>query len=392
MQMYVKLFVALMVLFSITACPVATVESVSDNRDTSAGGGATVAIVPNPEPFDIDLAKWYSDHAAAISLTYDDVFYMPHNKAVMDLVVKHDSFLEFELVTELIMEDLNIRKQLLEIHNSKHFLFFGHGNDHWEHDLYSYEECLKSFSSCFMIMDRLDMKPFAYAYPHSSGWNESTQRALEEAGFYLSRMHEPTQNLNDEYLIMEDDKIFPADGNWFELPSLVMQSYDFEQDPNACNNNAEFIGFLNRVIEKKAWVIPTYHSIGNKQGWGFYELAEFEKDLITIKSMDLWHTSMENVYKYVTERNGTTYTYDPIKVESGKETHFITFDDLKDDVIFNHPLTIYVTIPPAYNMDLLKLEIFKNDVPVAFEAVSKNRIKLDILPDTTAYKLVITKK
>lgn len=103
----------------------------------------------NPETSDslrpMAVAKWYNNHAAAISVTY--VSGSPESagdKEVQQIVLSRNMILDYGLVTEYISQ-----KKLEYIPNMMiplGFQFFGHGHEHINHDALSYKEALQSFT------------------------------------------------------------------------------------------------------------------------------------------------------------------------------------------------------------------------------------------------------
>ena len=108
---------------------------------------------------------------------------------------------------------------------TKHgFGFYGHGHWHVNHDVLTYAQAYDSFRLCFEVMQKLGLKPVAYAYPRGGGHEEETRRALADAGFLSGRLAEQA---GQSPYIVADSSTSPED--WFFLPAIVMESYDFQQ-------------------------------------------------------------------------------------------------------------------------------------------------------------------
>lgn len=302
----------------------------------------------NPDTSDFQssvvVAKWYDNHAAAISLTYDSGSpESPRDREVQEYILENNMILDYELVTDYISE-----KKLEHILGTMiplGFQFFGHGHKHINHDALSYTEALQSFALCYQTMEGLGLRPIAYAYPGGYGHRDSTRLALASSGFLCGRLHNVADH-QDPY-VLPDSATEPKD--WFGLPSLVMQAYEFANNELAINSTDELIPFLDETINKTAWLITTYHSIGNEEGWGFYFMSDFMEDLEEIRSRDFWIASMNDVTLYIRERSNAVLSYDFITDSSGKiqEITILLSDELPND-LYDHPLTILFQVPEEW--------------------------------------------
>ncbi|RMH71854.1 MAG: hypothetical protein D6675_05725 [Gemmatimonadetes bacterium] len=209
-----------------------------------------------------EIAKWYNNHTAAISLTYD--IGAPDtqlDRDVQQAVLERGLHLDYELVTYNIWQEK--AEYISEVMIPNGFQFFGHGHWHINHDQLSYERSKESFQLCYGAMTGLGITPVAYAYPGGHGRTQSTHQALADAGFLSGRMFEASDSRNNPY-IMSNEETEPE--NWFALPSLVMMSSDFSENPDVIHDTAELIPFLEGAIKRRAWLITTYHAIGNPEG------------------------------------------------------------------------------------------------------------------------------
>ena len=113
---------------------------------------------------------------------------------------------------------------------------------------------------------------------------------------------------------------------------------------NCTNNNAELTPILDEALARTAWVILTYHSIGQRY-WGWYAWDEFRKDVQSIAARDFWTASMNDITRYVRERENVALLVEPVKGGAGTESIAITLSDGLDNVRFNHPLTVLFDQP-----------------------------------------------
>ena len=246
------------------------------------------------------IAKWYDNHTAALCIDNDaGSVASPPEQLVQQIVKENDLIIDYEFVTERYRTDTIRLNYLFSKYLPMGFGYFGHGDTHINHDLLSEEESYKSFKKCYDTMINFSLKPVSYAYPGGFGHLLRTQRALKRAGFLSSRRFEKLDVFNP--YIVPDDKNEPE--NWYELPSLVMQAYDYVSCSICINNTQDLIPHLDKTLEKRAWLIITYHSIGQPGSYGFYYLDDFKKDLLEIKKRDFWVTHNDDVTLYIFEKN-----------------------------------------------------------------------------------------
>ncbi len=333
---------------------------------------AADAPTPTPAPLNASVAKWFDNHAAAISITNDD-WPIPGREPDIDgYVLEHGLEMGYEIVTGNSFsgdpifsgpDDERIVYLMSEL-VPQGFSYFGHGHDHVDHDELSYEEALESFQACYDTMQDWGMKPVAYAYPRSAGQEEETQRALEDAGFLSGRLQtlHPVASYN---LPVRLARLFRrlargssppvglynlpgsqlAPDNWFGLRALEMQSIEFQGCGGCVNDNDELTPILDEALEQTAWVILTYHSIGQPENFGWYDWDEFRKDVQSIAARDFWTASMNDITLYVRERENAVIAVELGEGGAGTESIEITLSDGLDNARFDQPLTILFDQP-----------------------------------------------
>ena len=307
----------------------------------------------------IAIAKWFDNHAAAISITYDG---WPDPMApVDDLAADLGLMLDYQLVTQRYVkrDDLPdwVEHDLTDLiphavpgvvldHVADHpsallppgFSYFGHGHWHVDHDTLTYAQAYESFRLCFEFMERMGLKPVAYAYPRGGGTKTEVQRALADAGFLAGRLGEGAF----PYIVPDAET---APQNWYGLPTVVMESYDFQQCDGCINDTAELTPILDTALERTAWIIPMYHSIG-RSGWGFYRFEDFRRDMQAVADRDFWAASMNDVALYIRERETAAAAMDTTEQDGVTTAIRVTLSDGLDNDRFDQPLTLIFT-PPA---------------------------------------------
>jgi hypothetical protein len=231
-------------------------------------------------------------------------------------------------------------------------------------------------------MDSLGLKPVAYAYPGGFGYLFRTRQALKESGFLCGRRFEQL-DAADPY-IMPDSIYEPKD--WFGLPCLVMQSFNYNGNEASINNTKELIPYLENTIEKRAWLIITYHALGVIEAYGFYEIPDFQRDLAAIKSFNFWCASINDVTLYCYERNKAKASAILKKNDDGiiVEIKLKLSDGFPNDY-YNQPLTLKFEIPDSWiNRKLL---LIKNENQVGTYTFTSKEAKISIPPDESEYIL-----
>ena len=346
---------------------------------STAGGasdGVTSPAISSAGPA-IAIAKWFDNRTAAVSITYDAKSQV--TSEINRFVAEQGLVLDYEMVTQQfwgqalpdwVEDDLTERipeeipGQVYdpvgdsEIENlaaltAAGFGHFGHGHWHVDHDALTYDEAYQSFRLCYQIMESLGLPPVAYGYPRGAGNEPETQQAVADAGFLAAILAAresaigflPARlvGLADPYIVPGDDV---APENWYGLPAVVMESYDFQQCGLCTNNTGELIPILDGALEKTAWLIQTYHSIGNYDGYGFYEWGDFQNDMRAIAERDFWVAPTGEVVLYIREREKATVEMDVVDGNGLTESITLTLSDGLDNARFNQPLTLLLT-PPA---------------------------------------------
>lgn len=127
-----------------------------------------------------------------------------------------------------------------------------------------------------------------------------------------------------------------------------MENFEFSNRDYCVNNNDELVFYLDEALERTAWIILTYHNIGNPRGFGWYAWDEFQKDVLAIKARDLWTAPMNDIVLYIRERENATIVLETFENSQRTEHVEITLSDGLDNDRFNQPLTILFDQPEAW--------------------------------------------
>ena len=358
---------------------------------------------PPPAPA---IAKWFDDHAAAISITYDGVAVQPNE--VDALAQELGLALDYEMVTQRYLDRLpdwvehdltglipdpvpgDLYEPLTDeqieygLSLTDHgFGFFGHGHWHVDHDALSYAQAYDSFRLNFEVMESLGLKPVAYAYPRGAGAEAETQQALADAGFLAGRRS--YIDYDQTPYIVPDDETTPE--NWFFLPVMTMESIDFRQCEFCINDTWELLAHLRQALRSRAWIIPVYHNIGGRAwgGWGFYDWEYFQADLEAIAAHDFWVAPMNDVVLYLREREHAEVTMQVSERDGMTRYVDLMLADGLDNERFDQPLTVLFT-PPA-DWFGAAVEVTRNGQVIARIPTMTEMATLSLLPDEKPYRL-----
>ena len=397
---------------AVVPLPAYEIAGIRTGRYAEAGGGQLwsvefTASEPPPAAPALTIAKWFDDHAAAISITYDGVSGAPNR--IDELVLDEGLVLDYEIVTQRYLDQVPdwVEHDLTELvpdvvpgdiyqpmtdaaieHSlsltAHGFGFFGHGHWHVDHDALTYAQAYDSFRLCFEVMEDLGLEPVAYAYPRGAGGEAETQQALADAGFLAGRLSFPALG-QTPYIVPE---AATAPENWFFLPGLTMESIRFRECEWCINDTSELVPILDQALARTAWIIPVYHNIGRGAGWGFYEWEDFEGDVRAIAARDFWVAPMNDVVLYLRERERAEAAMQeaPMQVieRDGltRRIAFVLADGLDDDR-FDQPLTLRFRRPADWFG--APLEVTQNGRLVARIAAFAETAAISLPPNEEPY-------
>jgi hypothetical protein len=328
------------------------------------------------QPQDLEIlgiAKWYNNYSSAYTPTYD-AGTPAQNKYETDWLIENGLLIDYEIVSANYDRYPFLVDQLLELIEHS-FGYFGHGHYHDYHDTIGYDRSYLSFRQNFESIQSYGLTPVAYAYPYGAGQKPETRQALSDAGFYSGRLFQPVFEEYGPY-ILPYDEMEPVD--WFALPSLTMQDIEFNNCTTCVNNPAELLEHLIVNIDKRSWLISTYHAIGfdgqtdgRPVGWGFYTRDNFFQDMTIVKTLmatgDLWLVSMADATRYIKQRNGALYT---LQQKIGNEyTLYLGVDvDLE---LFNHPMTLEISATHDLIGNFFRVYSPQNELVSEFEITTQ---------------------
>jgi hypothetical protein len=350
----------------LTGCEGSPTKSVPSNFTTISQNIGTAVVSDGDTVLSLVVEKWRGGATAAISLNLDATWGLhPSIRRATNEAIARGLPMDLELVSAIIeMPEYqhllaDYREQLLP----NGIRFFGHGHTHALHDTMEFDAAYESFRTNYLLMEDWGLAPKAYAYPGSSGERMSTQLANQMAGFICARGYSFGW---DDFFITPHDILEPP--NWYFLPSVVMGNASYRY----IDQHEKLVPILDESVKRRAWTILMYHSIGFPEGWSYYPLEDFRRDLDAIQGRDFWVANMDAVASYVQERANVSFQLQGIQEDSeGFEIDLIVDDGLPD-AIFEEPLT--VVLRTSY-----RLESIQGD-PAALLSFEEHEATFEVIP------------
>ena len=318
-----------------TACDSPT-QYVSSQHSVASGLGHLAVLSGRDTLFTVSSAKWPHGAEAAVSITYDAPWGThPDHHLATDAAIARGLPMDMEMVSWIYTQPKHqhwldyYRTELMPrgIH------FFGHGHTHALHDTMEYDAAYASFKTNYDLMAQWGLRPKAYAYPGSSGERPSTQQANQAAGFICARGCAWTP---EEYYIVPDSTREPD--NWYFLPSVIMGNASYRY----VDVHEKLAPILDEAVRRSAWVILMYHAIGIPDGWSYYPIGDFERDLAAIQEGRMWCGNMDAVACYIQERAALRLELAGLQSEEQGGTCLVRLDDGLPDEVFDEPLWVEV--------------------------------------------------
>jgi len=336
------------------------------------------------EVFRVEALKWRNGHRGVVSVTYDapwginEVFSL-----ATDAAIARDLRMDLEIVSSKLEhpQRFHIIERMQRELRPHGIGFFGHGHEHIHYDWYGFEAAYEAFRTNFELMREWGLEPKTYAYPHWAGKLYGTQAANRQAGFIAARGGLRRPEFRSDYYICPDDTREP--NNWYFLPSVIMGAKNGTDIPH----HDALAPILQGALDAGAWVILTYHSIGNPEGWGYYPFAEFERDLDHIAANDFWSGNLDEVTAYIKERNALDIQIVRYFGVGTPKQFELTIGDGLDNALYDEPLTFEFNFNPE-----LRVRWVHFDPPIGDEssfAIEEDRLQVELVPDERRYALVL---
>ena len=112
----------------------------------------------------VKITKWHNNHAAALSITYDSGDSISEEERLTQHFLRqNDIQMDYELVTSGLTDETEKLIHMKQTMIPSGIQFFGHGHKHVLHDQLTEDEAYESFKACYNTMQKIGLRPIAYA-------------------------------------------------------------------------------------------------------------------------------------------------------------------------------------------------------------------------------------
>ena len=324
--------------------------------------------------FDVEIATWYKNKPAAVSLSFDDASFTQYEYAY-PILEKYKIKATFSLVGDWTHEkpessaepgSFEIKKmgwnEIIRLHNSGHEIA-AHGYSHVRYNKNLPEEDLILQMQEINNLIKIKIKAPVYTlhYPFSFTTDKIID-ASEKAGFLFCRTGRDTINPSS-----------PEDMNLLFSKAILN---------NNTPDSVEFIQWLKDTEGK--WLILMYHHLFTedskenkilefhnvKNTYSLYP-ATFEQQLRLIINSDYWIAPISSVGKYIVERDNIN-----LKVRKICKTIKIKTESTLDTLVYNQPVSLVVKTK-------WEKVVVTGSLSDGEYYLSDNTLLIDVLPNKT---------
>ncbi|TAH27711.1 MAG: hypothetical protein EAZ07_00515 [Cytophagales bacterium] len=307
-------------------------------------------------PIKYTIAKWLDNKKAAVSITFDDAINGQFTEGLSILDANNIKG-TFFITSQNVTSQLGSWSLVLKAYRNKHEIA-NHTITHASLANLSEVDINKEITSCNdAIYNNIKSNSQTFAYPNGSGGGDSEAdikvRKILKKYFIGARAVGGDFNSYD---------FFDNEENYFKVRSPMISNGD---------NSSSIANKLSGAINAGGWFCPTYHGIEN--GWIIVPKVLFDQHIKEIlkRKDDIWVSTFENVIKYHRERKSANLVITP-NIDNWT---LLLNDTLKNDLIWNHPLTIIVDKP-----NWIIHKIVQNNKELSFTDIG-NQVMFNAIPD-----------
>lgn len=326
----------------------------------------------NTETLDApQICTWKDNKTSAVSIRIDDGLYdsaVVYNQLQKKYGVKSTQMM---ITNKLDNEDGSINNQLVA--NWQAIFDDGYmdlGNHSYSHnikynntDTYTTEEMVYDITGSYNLLRRCfpNQEVLFFVPP----WGHTKGGSLEEAKKnHYALTKSSTSNPNPS-----------SPKNMFMISAVTSTNTKTVSDMTAWIDNA---------VTAKGWQVILFHGIETGSSPSTYETLDENVEglfkYIKQKSDagDVWSGSLNEVVKYIYERDSATANI--LETTSNSMKLSLT-DTMTDNEIFDYPLTVKVNVPSSWAEEVLLKQGGKKAVSKVFEENGKKYAYVDVIPD-----------
>lgn len=308
---------------------------------------------------DYEIANWYNFKKGAVCLTFDDGTLDHRDNAIPVLNSKGFSG------TFFLNKKSNYSWPKSAI-NQGHEM----GNHTMNHvhlsniDTNLFKDEITNFQNT--IQNELDSPVNTFAYPYGEGGETNPsvyyiQDSISKTHIGARSVTQPIDDNAYKYNFYQNDRAY------YQVNTIHMK-----------NSMKSYKTTFNKVINYGGLMTYMFHSIGNKGGFDYMGITEFNNFLDTLKNYEsrLWISTFEHAIKYHREKKSAILTTTSAPFTNGN-TWKLKLTDTLDNTIYDHDLTIKLSIPSEIKGILAA---YQNNAPISFR-VENDSILFNAKPD-----------
>jgi peptidoglycan/xylan/chitin deacetylase (PgdA/CDA1 family) len=309
------------------------------------------------------IAPWQGNKKAAVSVSFDDCMPSQFENAIPVLNAANRKipatfFLTAKSIAKNAQSIINAHKNKHEIanHSTTHPSFRELSPTGIEAELLNCQDTIRNLFN--------GQVSFTMAYPNGNGGDSTPQdsliRTIVSKYFIGARATQIKPSAINEYIWA---KPFVDDSYYLVNSPMIADGY----------TRKKFGKDLQKAIAKGGWYAPTYHGVGG--GWIITstDLFTSHMDELQKRKDQLWIATFKDVIAYHRERNCSRLN---VISESDERLHLELTDTLKNDAIFNMPLTIRMKKTAGWAVR----SISQSNTALKYRLENKT-IQFDAIPD-----------
>ena len=315
------------------------------------------------------IAKWYDDKKAAVSVNFDDNLPGQFSTALPILNAKGVKA-TFYVITNTAGTQWPLLQSAIDAghevgsHSVSHPLNL---NPPALTQVQIEAEMKDSHDALLTNLTGQSSLSISWPYGKGGGGSDSVVRRIAKK-YYFAARNTTAGTVNGDAYTHYQNAYFSAFGRDYYMQSggILMAS---------TTTKANIGTFITEIIKTNGWFSPFYHAVNQVGGYNNVTTELFQQHIDTIASQgaDLWITPFGNASKYHHERNIGAATVTAIAEDASNWTLNLT--DNLDNVIFNQPLTILLN-QPSFSVS----SITQNSMNIPF-SVNAGVLKFNALPD-----------